>query len=561
LNQTLVWGLVLVIGLVVVAVGFIFYNPFNNMVTVNSNGTAINQSTNNTNLNQTNNTSNTLTLPAILFPLIHYSKTYHDQGTSTSSNSESGSSPLSMDQIISLLDAYIKSVFPQTGIPGAAVLIVQNDEILYMNCLGVRDLASGAPVTTNTLFEIGSCSKAFSALNVYQLVEKGIMSWDDKVSKYFNSTEFQFYDSTITDSITLKDAILMRTGLPSQGGSAFFSVFNDSFADTLYQFRYLANDTAFRSKFQYNNVFYCIPSYAAARACNTTWDDLIKEYLLDPLGMTTATTNYTDLLNSPDHATSYIVTYNGTLIEYHWPNIDGVGPSGSIAVSISEMANWLEFQIAGTGEYNGIYICSVETLADTHTPQIEAKEGAYFGYGWGITDDCISFDGSTGSSQTKVAIIPSKNLGIALLSNEGPYGSAFNKAIYAKLQDLLNGIYDSDPWVTCKESTDATTLISPPDNPVPSLPLSTYVGLYFNSFYGYINVTANNSSLICYYGNNSEASELVHWNDSEFFDPKYSASITFTDISNDTANQLVSPFPDNNDTNQEKSYAVFNRTE
>ena len=84
-----------------------------------------------------------------------------------------------------------------------------------MNCLGVKDLKTKAPVDSNTLFQIGSCSKAIAATNIAQFVDAGNMSWDDPIIKYYtNSSEFQLNNSNITNSITIRDCLLMRSGLP-----------------------------------------------------------------------------------------------------------------------------------------------------------------------------------------------------------------------------------------------------------------------------------------------------------------------------------------------------------
>ena len=105
-----------------------------------------------------------------------------------------------------------------------------------------------------------------------------------------------------------------------------FRLFNYSYQFGLHQLRYLENTTQFRSTWQYNNMLYALPSNCAERATNTPWKELMK-LLLEPLGMNTATTNYNDFLNSPDHATPYR-TINGTLTPFHMAGLDSMGPSG-----------------------------------------------------------------------------------------------------------------------------------------------------------------------------------------------------------------------------------------
>lgn len=147
--------------------------------------------------------------------------------------------------------------------------------------------------------------------------------------------------------------------------------------------RYRENSTPFRSTWQYNNLIYVIPGYAAARVNNTTWSELIKEDLLIPLGMTTSVTSYWDFLNTSNHAKPYYLLKNGTMMEYDIIP-DSVGPAGSIYSSISEMANWLKFQLNDTGYYNGVKILNKTELDETRTGQIKISETAQYGFGWAV---------------------------------------------------------------------------------------------------------------------------------------------------------------------------------
>lgn len=560
MDKPILASIIIIFVILVGAIGVMVFN-FTNPKTSDVSNPIISINNQTTTNDTIQNNSNEFTSPQFGLTLFTFTSWAGNSQNTPNQVPNPGPTPDPMDHVISLFDAYVKSIFPQTEVPGTAIVLVQNDKIIYQSCLGVRDVASGAPVTPNTLFEIGSCTKAFTALNVAQLVDTGNMNWNDPITKYYpDPNEFQLYDN-VTDKITIKDALLHISGLPAQGGTPFFACFNYTFSEDLYMMRYLVNDTPFRSKWQYNNVIYCLPGYAAAREENTTWSALIKKNLLEPLNMTTATSSYSDFLKTPDHITSYRISYNGSIYQTHWPDIDQVGPAGSIGASISDMTNWLKFQIADTGMFNGQQIISKAALDFTRTPQVNVSSTSQMGLGWVIMNDFIGFDGSTDSSETKVIVIPSKNIGMVVLTNQGPYGSAFHKSLYSKLVDLLNGNDNTNPWPQQKSKKDVETLLTPPDNPVPALPLSAYVGVYSNSFFGDIKIIQDNESLLCYYGNNTHSSELTHWNDSQFYDSYNYCFINFNDISNGTAHQLSSPnLEDNTDSNQTKTPALFNRT-
>ena len=241
-------GVVLVCAIVVVA-GVLFYNSdFNNPGTDNN---TKNTTNNNTASNDTTNTS-TDQLALTLLPV---NQPGNNPGPSPGPSPGPGPSPDPMDNIISLFDAYLKANYDQSLVPGMAVVIVQDGKIIYMNTLGVRDLASGEPVDKNTLFGIGSNTKPFSATNIGQLVSKGLMSWDDPIAKYFSvPDEFQLYSDYVSNNITIRDALCHRSGLPALDGDLIWAGFNQPYPYIMKNLRYRENSTPFRSTWQYNNL-------------------------------------------------------------------------------------------------------------------------------------------------------------------------------------------------------------------------------------------------------------------------------------------------------------------
>lgn len=473
--------------------------------------------------------------------------------SSTHNSRFSSGHPLSLKNVIKLFNSYVESTFKKSQVPGLAIAIVKNNKVIYMKNLGVRNLATKAPVTPNTLFEIGSCTKAFSATNVAQQVDKGLMNWNDPIIKYFNPALFKLYSPSASKLTTIRDALCHRSGLPSYAGDTQWSIFNETYVPMMYKLRYIKNNTAFRSTYNYNNIIYALGGYSAARVHNTAWYSLIKKELLNPLGMYTATTRYVDFLKTPNHATSYQYLSNGHIIPAHVSNLDSVGPAGSMGCSVKNMANWLKFQIADTGKYNGIRIVSKKNLDQTRSGQIMTSSPDHdevYCLGWeriintNPYKDRIYHGGDTLYSKTFTEIFPYKKLGVVIMVNAGQYGQGLRDSLGKKFNDLFKGTYFTNPWPQFKELNKPIKI--PDSTPPITKPkaLTTYTGTYYNPLYGNMKIVTKHDSLFVYYGHNKHPYRLYHWNNNTFNDPIHVNEIDFTNIYKGKSHQFTTYFQD-----------------
>jgi CubicO group peptidase (beta-lactamase class C family) len=554
-NKTL-GGVIIIFVIIVGVTGVMFFNSTNpktsgvNTLTVSTNNQTIKNNTTTTN-------NNFFTLSNSVITLIPFS---NDQSTPTPNPTpKPDPTPGSMDHILNLFDAYLTSNYDQSLIPGMAVVIVQNDKIIYRNTLGIKDLSSGEPIDENTLFGIGSNTKSFTAVNVGQLVSAGLMSWDDPLYKFFNASDFKLYSDYVTTNMTIRDAFLHRSGLPTYDGDLIWAGFNQPYLNfTLGKLRYRENNTQFRSTFQYNNLIYALPGYATESVTNMTWNEFFETNLLEKLGMTTATTSYYKFMNSSNHVTPYYLLSNGTMLPFE-VNPDTIAPAGGLFVSINEMSNWLKFQINATGYYEGVKILNKTEFDETHTGQMKMNELYSYGFGWGIANDNSSFkhSGALDAFRSQVTIYPSKGLGIVINTNGGDYGGAFRTALNNKFMDLLGGNEISDPWPAEKNKTAESLKPVPPTPPIynTTLPLSSFVGVYSNEFYGNINVTLSNNNLYGYFGVNPRPFELVHWNNNTFKDPVLGNYLTFNDSEGNVTQLTLKQLSEGVD-----ETSIFNRT-
>src|SRR5262249_43188035 len=120
--------------------------------------------------------------------------------------------PLTETEILQQIRDKVKSEMPDWHVPGMAIAIIKNEKVILAEGFGVRDTKSKQPVTANTLFAIGSSSKAFTAAMMGIAVDEGKVKWDEPVKTYL--PEFKLKDAFASDRMTPKDLMTHRSGLP-----------------------------------------------------------------------------------------------------------------------------------------------------------------------------------------------------------------------------------------------------------------------------------------------------------------------------------------------------------
>ena len=325
------------------------------------------------------------------------------------------------------LDSYIQSAMHDAKLPGLAVGIVQNGQPVYVKGFGVRDITTGQPVTPDTLFDIGSCTKAFTAGAVGILVDEGKMHWDDHVNDYIPF--FHLYDPLADENVTIRDLLTHRTGM----GGTDLLWYGTSFSaeEVIRRVRYIPPEFGFRARFEYQNVMYATAGYAVGEASGGTWQDFVREHIFAPLGMTGADFSATDAQNAPDHATPHDEK-DGKVVTIPWRNIDSVAPAGSINAGVKDMAKWIAMQL-NDGMADSKQIISARSMKEMHAAQIVVPQGGEFdlffprfvslsyGMGWFIEDYhghlVWMHPGDIDGFASLVVLIPEVKTGFVILTN------------------------------------------------------------------------------------------------------------------------------------------------
>ncbi|HKW87944.1 MAG TPA: serine hydrolase [Candidatus Acidoferrales bacterium] len=428
----------------------------------------------------------------------------------------------------SSLDNYVESAMKQWKVPGMAVGIVQGDKAVYVKGYGVRDIKTGQPVTPDTLFDIGSCTKAFTAASVAILVDDGKIHWDDRVRDFVPF--FHLYDPMADEYVTMRDLLTHRTGM--QGTDLLWYGSPFSLEEIIKRVRYIKPDAGFRAKFQYQNVMYATAGFAAGESTGGTWQDFVRRRIFAPLGMAGPDFSSTDAQQAPDHATPHILNDDGSVVTMPWRNIDDVAPAGSINAGVRDMTKWIAMQL-NDGAAEGKQIISKKNVEEMHTPQIVVPSGGEFqlffppalqlsyGMGWFIQDyrghQILLHPGDIDGFASLVVLIPEVHTGFVILSNldhnpvrEGLGYHLIDQFLQLPEEDWIGRFAKiGEKFKAAGKKADAAWDGKQHANALPSRELSGYAGTYRDDAYGDATVTVEGDHLAFQY--HSFQSAMTHY--------------------------------------------------
>jgi len=419
------------------------------------------------------------------------------------------------------LDAVVEHAMKEMNVPGAAVVVVQDDKVIYLKAFGISEKGKPGKVTIDTVFPIASCTKAFTSTLIGMLVEDGKLKWDDKVRDHLDY--FRLSDELADRDVTVRDLLSHRTGMPRH--DMLWSGLSTDTGEIIRRWGKGKPSTSFRSTWEYSNVPFTTAGLIAGKIDQCDWSAAIQKRIFDPLQMKSSSTTWKAATSSADHATPHYYAFDKSISPIKWDEIDHAGGAGCINSTAADMGNWLRFQLAG-GKLNGKRIITERFLRETHSPQMLFKpEGPFtlyfppnvtrfssYGLGWFVHDyrgfDCVSHGGSLTGFRSQCMMIPAKKLGVFVVCNLRP--STFTEAVAKSVLDQLMEL-PAGEWV--KQSKGAMALLDfntavrnakrdgdrKPDTK-PSLELKSYTGAYDEPAYGRAMVSVENDKLMVKWG-------------------------------------------------------------
>lgn len=419
--------------------------------------------------------------------------------------------------VVAKFEKVMDEMFNRSKVPGAAVAIVYDDKVVFLKCYGVKKIGSPDKVDPDTVFQLASCSKAFSSAVIASLVKDGVINWDDKVTKHF--PDFKLYDPKVTEEITVRDLLSHHSGLPSYAGDYLSGVFGYDRKEILHRLRFLKPTGEFRKTYAYQNYLITAAIETASRASGKKWDSLYPEKIFKPLGMTSTFVLYSQLIKSKNHSASHILV-DGKMTPQPLLNDDSCAPAGGLSSSVSDMTKWVRMLLAD-GKFEEKTVIDAETLKETFKPQTLEKKNekgvSHYGMCWfikesdGVTSVEHGGELSTGIG-TLVYMIPSEKLGLVVLTNAFPEGHLLTHALAPSLRDLYFKGECSKDWLTemqdeMKIALSKKTMLDPfdhlparPSDAKPNDELKVYPGEYENDYFGKVTIKEKEGSLVICFG-------------------------------------------------------------
>jgi CubicO group peptidase (beta-lactamase class C family) len=418
------------------------------------------------------------------------------------------------DKRIAELEPQFEKVIKDWKAVGFAVAVVNRNKVIYEKGFGYRDYDKKIAVTPNTLFAIGSCTKAFTASLIGMLDNEKQLDIDKPVHSYL--PDITFYNNGMTDNITLRDMMCHRTGLPRHDYSWY--LFSTSSRDSLVRrIQYMEPTAGVRDKWQYNNFMFMLQGVVVEKLTGQKWEQNIRSKILTPLNMTRTNFSVLDMAKDSDASLGYYLKNDSIIKKLNYYNIDAMGPAGSINSSVNEMSNWVITWIEG-GKFNGKQLIpssyreqaiSSQMVIGAAFPEQDVPDVFFsnYGFGWSLVSYRghyrVEHGGNIDGFSASTCFFPTDSIGIIVLSNQN--GSAVPSIVRNLIADKLLNLPHLDWSANRKKVVDKAkaAALEAKKNSIsahkpgtkPSHELKDYAGMYANSGYGSMEVFQDRDSL------------------------------------------------------------------
>lgn len=333
------------------------------------------------------------------------------------------------------LEKFIEEKRRELNVPGVAVAIVQEDRVIFARGFGMRNVEEGLPVTPNTLFAIGSCTKAFTAITVLMSAEEGKLALSDSPKKYL--PYFKLRDSEADGKITIGDLLCHRSGLDRTDLAWYMGSLRP---EEVIRVAGLARPTAkLGEKLQYQNVMYLVAGEIVGKVQKKPWGKFLAERIFRPLGMHSSNISVREMQRASDYARGYSVSPTTKQpIPLPIKDLSNIAPAGAINSNVKEMAQWISLML-NSGVFEGKRLLSEESFKELWVERGKLMGTISYGYGWMLSDwnghRIVEHGGGIDGFTANVALMPEKKLGVVALSNASgtPLPGVITKAVWEHL--------------------------------------------------------------------------------------------------------------------------------
>jgi CubicO group peptidase (beta-lactamase class C family) len=414
-------------------------------------------------------------------------------------------------------DAYMEKILKDWNAPGIGVAVVSQDRLVFGKGYGYRDYGKKLPFTPLTLCQIASNTKLFTAVAAGLLVEERRLTWDKPVRDAVPA--IQFYNDQLNTNISLRDMLAHRTGITRHDTIWFRS--DDTRKELFNKLKYMEPKVPLRTAFLYNNMMYAAAGYLIEVQSGQTWEQVVRERLMQPLEMKGSLFSVADMVKQPDCGMGYTERRDSFELynKPYYEDIGGLAPAGAIISNLEEMSHWL-ICLMNDGKYQGKQVVPPAVLKATLEPALAMPNtmGESLGY-WELLNEACGMGRWTGSYRghllafhggdldcfhSQVSCMPQERLGVIVFVIGDHCASLYNTITYNVYERLLG--MDETPWsdrrlqIRLKGKKSATEARSKAgadrvSGTQPSHALADYVGEYEHPAYGVLKIDMEKGQL------------------------------------------------------------------
>ena len=437
---------------------------------------------------------------------------------------------INVEQKLKGIDITINKMLRDWNVPGCGVGIVIKGKLVFAKGYGYRNLENKSPVTSNTLFQIASNTKLFTATAIGFLVEDGKLDWDKPIKKYVPTIEF--YNDELNSSVTIRDMLSHRTGISRHDNIWYKSDFTR--LQLFDRLKYLEPSIPLRQGYLYNNLMYAAAGQIVEYLSGKTWEQFVTDKLFTPLNMPHSMFVVEDMKKQTDFMTPYYEKRDTTILLPYpfYVKQQGIGPAGSIISNISDLSNWLIAQM-NSGKFNDKQIIPSNVIRETLQPASLTASvpdkyfenlNSIYGMGRGTSSYKGHYrtqhGGAIGGIYSSVSFMPADSIGIIVFSN-GAHAGQFPGIIANTLYDKLL-VLEETPWSEralkdyLRNKATVREARKKPDvdrvlNTKPSHTIADYSGKYEDAAYGVMDIQALSGALRFTYNNTTLPLQHYHY--------------------------------------------------
>ncbi len=404
-----------------------------------------------------------------------------------------------VEALVPALEAYVEKGMKDFDDPGLAIGIVTDDRLVYARGFGTRTMG-GAPVDTETLFQIGSTTKAFLATTMAIGVDRKAFAWTDRIVDLY--PDFQLADGWVTREFRLYDIAAQRSGLPTYANDTY-GMLGAGKDEMIRSLRHVEPASSFRADFTYTNITHLVAGDIVAEGFGAPdWPTVLRDEILKPLGMDDTSWTLEAMTAAPNHAVGHLWSASGSsevpftrVMPYEYAG------AGAINSNIEDLQHWVRMLLAD-GVFEGNRIVSTDNLAVTRMPRVPIRSGISYAMGWIIQStpngEITWHNGGTTSFGTFIGLALGQDLGVVVLSNQAHMGlpDAIGKWVFDRLLGNPEVDYAAADLEAAKEADAAAgKMFDKPADALPPIPLAPLAGDWTGAVFGESALTVDGESL------------------------------------------------------------------